>query len=128
MSSFWIGNIFLLLSLLITCGAQLLLKDLMNRVGSLEPSWAFVHATFLAEGRFWLWAAAGVLVVAAFLCWLVCLKYLALSYAFTMSAAVVALMTFLSVLVLGEKVTPWMWVGAVCVAVGMALIVQPAQP
>lgn len=127
MSTFVIGNIFLIVSLVVTCGAQLVLKGLMNKVGSLEPSWTFVHATFFAEGRFWLWAIAGTMVVASFVCWLLCLKYLALSYAFTMSAAVVALMTFLSAIVLREQVTVWMYLGAVCVAVGMALVVRPPQ-
>jgi drug/metabolite transporter (DMT)-like permease len=121
MSRFLVGNLFLLLSILGATAGHILLKAVVDEVGTVTLGWPMVQA-LLAPGRFWRGAGGASLVVVAFLFWLAALTRLDLSYAYPVACSSLLLVTLFSVVVLGEPVTLRIWVATVLILAGVILL------
>jgi multidrug transporter EmrE-like cation transporter len=122
MSKFFLGNLFLGLSITSQALGQVVLKSLMKELDGHEGLVDKLQQ-MLVFSRIW---RGGVFVVAigiGFLAWMVCLSKLDLSYAYTVACGSALLVTALSVAFLGETATPKMWLGAVLIMAGTALLV-----
>jgi drug/metabolite transporter (DMT)-like permease len=121
MSRFAIGNVYLLLSVSLATGSQVLLKRLIDefqRDADLCASLrAFATPAHLARG-----ALATGMLVAGFLFWIACLVRLDLSYAYPIACSSVLLVALFSVLFLGEPVTLRVWLGTLLILGGLVLL------
>ena len=125
MSRFAVGNLFLFASMACAAGAQLLLKGLMNDVEPAAGNWTALRELMTAE-RLMRGGGALSLIGIGFICWLLSLARLELSYAYPIACSSVLLVALLSVTVLGEPMTFRMWLGTLLVLGGIALLVPRA--
>jgi uncharacterized membrane protein len=121
MSKFFLGNLFLGSSILLSSIAQIILKSLMTEVDEAQSLMDKVQQ-LLAASRVWRVGLVGMLVGSGFLAWVISLSKLDLSYAYPIACGSALLVTVLSVLFLGEAATPKMWLGTVLITIGTALL------
>ncbi len=121
MSRFFVGNLFLALSILMAAVSQVMLKALMSE---LDPNAGIVQKLqqLLVSSRLWRAALVATLIVAGFLCWVTCLSKLDLSYAYPIACGSALLITLLSVMFLGETVTWHVWVGTFLIMLGTVFL------
>ena len=124
MSQFWIGNIFLGLSILSGASGQVLLKHIMNLAGP-ALNWRN-PSTLIAPAVSPFGILAVALLVASFLLWLASLSRLDLGYAYPLACASALVVALLGVFFLGESLTVRMGLGIVLIVAGTALLV-PTQ-
>jgi len=116
----------ILVSVLFAVGGQLLLKQGMNRVGSIELSafwttpvptvWRIFSNPLILAGLF--------LYVFSTAVWLVVLSQMDLSYAYPMLAFMYVLIPMASRLFLGERIPAMRWLGIVVVCVGVLIVAR----
>ena len=121
MSTFWIGNIYLVLAMLCAAGSHILFKALLNEIGPLGFNWNSVY-TLCSYGRSPRVFSAVALLIVGFLCWLMSLSRLNISYAYPIASASALLVTFFSVLFLEEAVSVRMWWGTALIVLGTLLL------
>lgn len=121
MSRFMVGNLFLVASLVSATASHIMLKALIDQMQTGSLSWSAV-SQLLTAPRILRLAAAVALLVVGFLCWLLCLTRLELSYAYPVASSSVILVTAFSIVVLGESVTWRMWLGTILILVGVVLL------
>jgi drug/metabolite transporter (DMT)-like permease len=116
MSPFAVGNLFLAGSIFASSAGQVAIKKAFAHIPSEMPA---------AEATERLGPAivAGVLIVSGFICWLLSLQRLPLSYAYPMACSSALAVAGLSSLVLGEVVTWRLWIGTLLISLGAALVV-----
>jgi drug/metabolite transporter (DMT)-like permease len=120
MSTFWAGNIYLLLSMLFGATSQVVFKTLFKEFGPLELS----HIQLLTQsGPMLRIVTALILLVAAFGFWMMTISRLDLSYAYPIACASALLVSCLSVIFLGEVVSVRMWLGTVMIVLGVIFVV-----
>jgi len=121
MSHFFIGNIFLLGSMILATVSQIVIKSLMNDFEgsflSLVDIRSFLDVTHLSIA-----AAGGAMVAGGFICWLLALARLELSYAYPIACTSVLLVPLFSVVFLGEVVTLRMALGTLLILAGIVLL------
>ena len=122
MSKFVLGNLFLFLSILTASTGQVIIKSVFLGLPSDASTWEAIKIIILTE-RVWRTGFAAVLIVLGFLCWLLCLHRLPLSYAYPIACSSVLVVTFLCVWLLGETVSWRLWVGTLLIALGSSLVV-----
>ncbi|MCP3978117.1 MAG: EamA family transporter [bacterium] len=121
MSQFAVGNVYLLLSMTLATGSQVLFKGLVDAYG--EGSAAGVTLReFLTTATLLRGVLAGSMLVAGFALWILCLTKLELSYAYPLACSSVLLVAWFSALFLGEPVSARMWVGTLLVLGGLVLL------
>jgi drug/metabolite transporter (DMT)-like permease len=113
--SFLTGNACLVASIVLASGGQVLLRAAL-RGGEHAAAAASLTWGELSLHRALLLAGAAVCIVAGFLAWALCLRHLAVSYAYTVACSSVVLVALLGRVFLGER-----WSGAM--SLGAALIV-----
>ena len=115
------GNLFLLLSIGCAATSQLLLKSALSGIeppGLAPASWRpLLEAPRAARG-----SLAALLIVAGFACWVLCLARLPLGYAYPVACSSIVLVALLSVVFLGEAITPRMLGGTLLIMVGVWLV------
>jgi drug/metabolite transporter (DMT)-like permease len=121
MSKFLTGNLFLLLSMICASSSQVILKALLGEVGEGPQDWSAWRALLTPE-RLLRGGGSILLVVAGFVFWLLSLARLELSYAYPVACSSILFVALLSVIFLGETVTPRMWLGTVLVLIGIVLL------
>lgn len=121
MTTFWLGNIYLLLAMLCTAGSHILIKALLNEIEPLGFNWNSVYA-LCSYGRVSRVALAGALLIGGFLFWIMSLSRLNISYAYPIASASALLVTFLGVFFLEEVVSVRMWWGTVLIVLGTILL------
>ena len=121
MSRFLIGNLFLLLSMISAASGHILLKGVVDEMKSSELGWQTLQLLGSA-GRLWRMGGGALLVVVAFLFWLLSLTRLDLSYAYPVACSSVLLVTLFSAVFLGEPVTPRVWIATLLILGGVALL------
>ena len=121
MSRFLIGNVFLFCSMILAVGSQLLIKALIDEVRpsglELRQLLAFGEGDRLLRG-----GLAAAMVVAGFICWLLCLVRLDLSYAYPVVCSSVLLVAIFSVLFVGETMTVRTWCATLLILLGLILL------
>lgn len=122
MSAFWIGNTYLLVGLLCASFSHILFKSIFNDTGPLNLHWSSVYILFSYGRGVRVFLALGLLVV-GFVLWMMSLSRLDISYAYPIASASALLVTFFSVLFLGEAVSVRSWCGTVLIVLGTALLV-----
>lgn len=125
MSKFWVGNIFLALSVISASGSQVVLKALFNETGPLGLNVSLFEQLF-SNGRIFRLAGAMIMIVAGFVFWMMSLSRLDLSYAYSLACSSALLVALFSVLFLGETVSAKMWLGVALIVLGTVLLV-PAR-
>ena len=121
MSTFWVGNLYLLLMMLCASGSQILLKALLNETGPIELNWSFIQHLYF-PGRLLRLAASMGLLVAALPLWFMSLSRLDLSYAYSAASSSMVIVTFLSMLFLNESVSLRMWCGIILIVIGTIVL------
>jgi drug/metabolite transporter (DMT)-like permease len=121
MSTFWIGNTYLLLAMLCSSGSQGVFKALFNERGPLGFNGAFVQA-LCYPGRVLRISAALALLIAGFVFWMMSLSRLDLSYAYPVACSSAVIVILFSVLFLGEAVSIRSWCGTVLIVLGTVLL------
>jgi len=121
MSTFWIGNSYLLLGMFCTAGSQIVFKALFNETGPLEFNGSFVQA-LCYPGRVLRVLAFLALFVAGFVFWMMSLSRLNLSYAYPVACSSAVIVTLFSMLFLGEAVSIRGWCGTVLIVLGTLLL------
>jgi len=114
MSKLLIGNIYLCLSVISASIGQVLLKALFSEIPiglSGKESARFI----LMTERVWRAGFVGILIVAAFIFWLLCLHKLPLSYAYPMACSSVLVVALFCVIFLGETVSWRLWCGTLLI-------------
>ena len=122
MSQFWVGNLFLLLSLVLGSGSQVVLKAFFNETGPLRLDFSFWER-FLVFRIFFLFVLALAMLIAGFLFWLMALSRLDLSYAYPIACSSALLVAAFSALFLREAITAHMWGGAALIVLGTVLLI-----
>jgi drug/metabolite transporter (DMT)-like permease len=121
MSSFVVGNLFLVGSMACNAGSQLLIKKVLDEVRD-DTSGGSALQLFLVPDRLLRGGIGMFMVVMGFVLWLLCLSRLELAYAYPVASTAVVFITFFSAIFLGEVVTARMWLGTACVVVGVILV------
>jgi len=121
MSKFWIGNLYLLLAMLCAAGSHVMLKALLNEIGTLGFDWASLQAMCSFGRASRIFAALATLVV-GFLLWIMSLSRLDISYAYPIASSSALLVTFFSVLFLDEAVSARMWLATALIVLGTILL------
>jgi multidrug transporter EmrE-like cation transporter len=121
MSTFWMGNTYLLLGLLCGSGSQIVFKALFNETGPLDFSGSFVQA-LCYPNRVLRVLAALAMLVAAFVFWMMSLSRLDLSYAYPVACSGAVIVMLFSILFLGEAVSIRSWCGTVLIVLGTVLL------
>ena len=122
MSNFSIGNIYLFLAILCTAASQVTLKALLNHIGEFELNLSSLQQIAL-EHRSWQLVAVAMLLIAGSLLWVLSLRHLYLSYAYSIACGSALLVAVLSMIFLNESISPRMWLGIVLIVVGTLLLV-----
>ena len=125
MSQFLIGNIYLVTSVLTSALGHVMLKALISGLPKGISNIEAIRLVLLTD-RIWRSGGAGILIVAGFVFWLLCLQRLPLSYAAPIACSSVLVMTFFCVFFLGETVGWRLWLGAFLIAMGSGLVVLQA--
>lgn len=121
MSSFWIGNVCLLISMVSGAASQIVLKALFNQTGPLILSLPFLQS-LCTYGRILYVLTALGLLAAAFVSWMMTLSRLNISYAYPLACSSALLVALLGVVFLGEAVSVRMWGGTVLIILGTILL------
>jgi drug/metabolite transporter (DMT)-like permease len=121
MSSFLIGNLFLVGSMVCNSGSQLLIKKVLDEVKDNPTGGSFLQQ-MLVPDRLLRGGAGMFLIVAGFVFWMLCLARLQLAYAYPIACSSVLLVTFFSAIFLNEAVTGRMWAGTALVLLGIVLL------
>lgn len=121
MSQFIIGNILLLGSMVLATMSQIVIKSLMNDFEGSSLSLASIRS-FLDAPHLSLAAAGGIMLVGGFVCWLLALARLELSYAYPIACTSVILVPLFSIVFLGEVVTFRMALGILLILAGIVLL------
>jgi drug/metabolite transporter (DMT)-like permease len=121
MWKFWIGNLYLLVAVLCASGGHIMLKALLNELGTFGFDWSSLQA-MCSLGRALRLLAALAMVIAGFLFWIMSLSRLNISYAYPIASSSVLLVTFFSVLFLNEAVSARMWWGTALIVIGTILV------
>jgi len=124
MSKFAMGNIFLFGSMLCTTASHVMIKGLIDDAGADGLTLSSLFELFTGP-KLLRSILAGSLLVAGFLLWALCLSRLSLSYAYPVASTSVLLIALFSVVILGETISPRMWVGTVLILGGIVLL-RPA--
>jgi len=111
----------LIASILCAVSSQIMIKALLDEVQSVAEGWQAVQE-LLSDGRLLRATVAGVLLVAGFLLWILCLTKLELSYAYPIACSSVLLVAFFSAHALGEAVSPRVWLGTVLILLGIVAL------
>jgi drug/metabolite transporter (DMT)-like permease len=121
-SQFWIGNLFLALSMLIGAAGHVLMKHVMN---TSAPSTLNLRnlSSFLTGGTAPLFILALLLIATGFIFWLASLSRLDLSYAYPIACASALLVALFGVLFLGEAMTTRSVAAILLIIGGTALLV-----
>lgn len=120
MTTFWVGNIYLVLSMLFGAASQIVFKALFNETGPLQ--WSLTQLLNHPGAMLKIFIALALLA-GAFVAWMMTLSRLDLSYAYPIASSSALLVTLLSFVFLGETVTGKMWFGTVLIVLGTALLV-----
>ena len=121
MSQFWVGNLFLMLSMLTGAAGQVALKFVMNRTGTLSldgRAWASVFSTGSAP----IAALAMVLLASGVIFWFASLNRLDLSYAYPVACASAILVAFFGAVFLDETVNFRSCVAIMLIVAGTAML------
>jgi drug/metabolite transporter (DMT)-like permease len=121
MSRFLIGNLFLLLSMVFAAGGHILIKSAIDEVKSAGLSWQMVKLFFSGE-RLLRGGGGGIMIVAAFLFWMLALTKLDLSYAYPIACTSVLLVVLFSAVFLGEPVTARTYLATLLILGGILLL------
>ena len=121
MSNFVLGNIYLLLSMIGGAGSQLIIKALVNEYPGSLLSLSDLK-DFMNVPHFVTTLIGGFMLIAAFICWLLALTKLELSYAYPIACSSVIFVALFSALFLGEAVTPRMYLGTAFIVIGIILL------
>jgi drug/metabolite transporter (DMT)-like permease len=112
--------LYLALNVLFTAISQLMLKyGASNAPG--EKSASGLNAL----AALWTWGGIGVEIL-AFATWLYLLKYIPVGIAFAITNVALVLVPLGAWLILGETITPRIWVGSVLVMAGTFLVARSA--
>lgn len=122
MSQFWSGNLFLLMSILLGSGSQIVFKALFNITGPLKPA-MLLSPQILTAKVIVLLGLAFAMLVGGFVFWTLSLSRLDLSYAYPLACASALLVALFSVLFLGEVLTAKAILGTVLIVLGTAFII-----
>ncbi len=124
MSKFMAGNVFLLLFMLLSSGSQILVKELVDEAQPFQFSWDWIRS-FSTRATLVRATIAVAMMGGGFLCWLLCLTRLNLSYAYPIACTSVFLVTLFSVLFLNETITLRIWAGTALIVAGIFLLIPP---
>ncbi len=122
MSKFLVGNLYLLIFMVLSSASQVLLKDLIDQAPPFQLSWDWLRSFAAGPALARCFAAVAMMGV-GFVCWLLCLTRLSLSYAYPIACASVFLVTLFSLLFLDETITPRIWAGTALIVVGIVLLI-----
>ena len=120
MTRFAAGNLFLLVSMICAASSQIVLKSVLRELPD-DAGWS-LWRELLAPARLLRVGVSGTLVVTGFLAWVMALARLELSYAYPIACASIVFVRLLSLIFLGESVTPRMWTGTVLILIGVVLL------
>lgn len=126
MSSTTIGNLLLALSVVAASTAQIFIKKVSSSLPPNTPALESLQL-LLTTSRFWPAMLAGLLTVGGFLCWVLSLQRLPLSYAYPLACSSALGVALLSVLFLGEAVSWRLVLGTVLITIGAALVVAQSD-
>lgn len=115
------GNVFLLASMLCSSGAQLLLKRVIDEA-RLSAAGGAALLSLLTWERVLRGGGALLLVGLGFICWILCLTRLDLTYAYPIACASVLFVTLFGAVFLHEAVSARTWAGTVLVVLGVVLL------
>jgi multidrug transporter EmrE-like cation transporter len=121
-SEFWIGNLYLSLAVLCTAASQVTLKALLNHIGYFELDLVSLQRIALDHRSWQLVVVAGLLIAGSVL-WVLSLRHLHLSYAYSIACGSAFVVALLSMVFLNESVSPKMWVGIVLIVAGTLLLI-----
>ena len=121
MSQFWVGNLFLMLSMLTGAAGQVALKYVMNRTGTLSFDGRAVSSVF-STGSAPIAALAIVLLASGVFFWLASLNRLDLSYAYPVACASAILVVLFGVIFLDEAVNFRSCIAIMLIVLGTALL------
>jgi drug/metabolite transporter (DMT)-like permease len=115
--------VFLAGSIVASSAGQVVIKKVFARI---PPGLAVVESLrlVLTTERLWLATLAGVLIVSGFVCWLLSLQRLPLSYAYPIACSSALVVAALSSFLLGESITWRLWIGTALITLGTAVVVQ----
>lgn len=121
MSQFWVGNVFLALSMLTGAAGHVLMKHAMMASG-FAPLTLQNLGLLLKGGAAPNLLLALVLIAAGFLLWLASLSRLAISYAYPLACTSALLVALFGVIFLGEAMTTRSVIAILFIVTGTALI------
>ncbi len=121
MSTFWIGNTYLLLGMLCASGSQIMFKAIFNETGPLGFNGSFVQV-LCSPSRGSRVVGALALLVAGFVLWMLSLSRLDLSYAYPVACSSAVVVMLFSILFLGEAVSIRSWCGTGLIVLGTVLL------
>ena len=119
MSNFLVGNVLLLGSIICGSFSQILIKLLLQRYDGTFS--AADLKEFLDTGTLVSGMTSLLLLIVGFVLWVSALTKLPLSYAYPIACSSVLLVAYLSALLLGETVTPRIYMGTLLVLAGIVL-------
>ena len=122
MSNFLLGNLFLAGSILLGSSSQIVFKRIASSINIEEYTWSALKPFMSIQNLAGL-GIGGVLLVAGFVFWLLALTKLDLVYAYPVACSSLVLVSLLSVVLLGETLTPLMIVGTCFILLGVALMI-----
>lgn len=117
------GNLYLVGSMVCAVASQLLIKTMIDEVRPSAFSWEQLRP-FLEGDRLFRSGLSVALLVAGFVCWILCLVKLDLSYAYPIVCTTVLFVALASVIFLGETMTLKGWVATGLVLAGLVLLVS----
>lgn len=108
----------------INATAQIVLKIGMNRIGGFSLD---APITFFLKvlGNFYAWLGISLYVISLAV-WLVVLSKANVSFAYPLMGLSYVFGMLLAMLVLGERVTAWEWLGTSCIVLGIYFITKSA--
>jgi multidrug transporter EmrE-like cation transporter len=121
MSQFWIGNLYLMLSMLMGAAGQVALKHVMNRTGPLSLD-SRMFFSVVSTGSAPVAGMGIALLIASALFWFACLGRLDLSYAYPVACASAIFVVFFGVIFLGEAATFRSVVATCLIVAGTAML------
>lgn len=122
MSKFLVGNLYLLVFMVLSSGSQVLLKELIDQAPPFQFTWDWLRS-FATRPTLIRGFAASSMMGVGFVCWLLCLTRLSLSYAYPIACASVFFVTLFSLFFLDETITPRIWAGTALIVLGIALLI-----
>lgn len=124
MSDFMVGNIFLGASLFLGSLSQVLLKSLLKQYGRFDSWFEIIHRLDAAAMLRLIFV--GMMIGAGFLCWILSLTRLNLSYAYPIACGSALLVALFSYWILGEALTFKIWIGTALIVLGTLFLI-PAR-